>query len=195
MASEISIIIPGWRLRSSGTAICRKGSPPKPKTTVENTGATADSGPVQADLLTATAYTPPTPLPPGSDPRANLAPGPVYTARIKVRTVDQGDFNYRPISENPDGTWTVHVGEFVVFDFTQKNQAGQECQWVNDPRWFINDQSVPEGGTDAGGVVRRRGSSQPFLLRVDVIGEGSLRIQGTIDGVFSNFLDIRAERK
>jgi hypothetical protein len=162
---------------------------------VENGGSSPDNGSLEAALLTSTPYTAPTPAPPGTDPRANLASGPVYTARIKIRTVDQGNFDYRPIFENPDGTWTLYVGEFVVFDFTQKNQAGQECQWVRDPEWFINDQVVAEGATDSRGVLRRRGSSQPFLLRTDVVGEGTIRIQGTIDGVFSNFIDIRAERQ
>ena len=37
MASEISSIMPGLRLRTSGTAICRKGSPPYRKiTTAKN---------------------------------------------------------------------------------------------------------------------------------------------------------------
>ena len=35
----MSVIIPGWRLRSSGTAICRKGTPPYRKTTTEKTGS------------------------------------------------------------------------------------------------------------------------------------------------------------
>ena len=39
MASEMSVIMPGWRLRSSGTAICRKGTPPYRKTTTAKTGA------------------------------------------------------------------------------------------------------------------------------------------------------------
>lgn len=160
---------------------------------VENGGSAPETGSVEAAILTTTAYTPPTPAPPGTDPRAGLAPGPVYSVRIKVRTVDTGGFIYRPVYENADGTWTVYVGEFVVFDLTQKNQQLQDCVWINDPQWFIDNQNVPEGGTDSAGVFRRRGSSQPFLLRVDVVGTGRVRLQGTIDGVFSNFLDVRAE--
>ncbi len=161
---------------------------------VDNGGSSPENGSIEAALLTNTPYTAPTPAPPGTDPKANLPPGPVAGARIKIRTVDTGNFNYRPISENPDGSWTLRVGEFVVFDLTQKNSQGQECQWINDPKWFINDQDVPEGATDSKGVLRRRGSSQPFLMRVDVVGEGKVRLQGTIDGIFSNFLDIEAVR-
>ena len=82
-----------------------------------------------------------------------------------------------------------------MFDFTQKNSSGQECKWINDPVWTIDDVNVSEGGTDPKRVLRRKGSSQPFLLRVDVVGEGSVQVQGTIDGVFSNILDIRAGRR
>ncbi len=38
IAREISVIMPGWRLRTSGTAICKNGSPPYTKTIREKTG-------------------------------------------------------------------------------------------------------------------------------------------------------------
>lgn len=162
---------------------------------IDNDGGTAESGSLEAAILTTTPYAAPTPPPVTGDPRDSLPAGPVYTARIKMRSVDTGNFVYRDFFENGDGTWSVYVGEFVVFDFTQKNAAGQECKWVNEPKWTIDDVEVQEGGTDPRGVFRRRGSSQPFLLRVDVEREGSVRIQGTIDGVFSNFIEIRAARR
>ena len=162
---------------------------------IDNGSNAPESGSLEAAILTSTPYAAPTPPPVTADPRDNLPAGPVYTARVKMRSVDTGNFVYRDFYENGDGSWTVYVGEFVVFDFTQKNVAGQECKWVNDPVWTINDAGLPEGATDGAGVFRRRGSSQPFLLRVDVVGEGSVRIQGTIDGIFSNILDIRAGRR
>jgi hypothetical protein len=113
---------------------------------------------------------------------------------IKVRTVDTGNFNYRPFYENPDGSITVYVGEFVVFDSTPRNRAGEECQWVGTPVWYIEDVDVAEGGTDPKGVFRRRGSSQPFLLRTDVVGTGRVRVQVYLDGVYSRFLEIQASQ-
>ena len=39
MASEISVIMPGWRLRNSGTAMRRKGTPPMTNTSAAKIGA------------------------------------------------------------------------------------------------------------------------------------------------------------
>ena len=177
------------------TVTASTGALPKLFVWVDNGGNAAESGSLEAVLITSTPYVAPTPPPVTADPRDNLPAGPIYTARIKMRSVDTGNFVYRDFFENGDGSWTVYVGEFVVFDFTQKNAAGQECKWINDPTWTIDDVNVPDGGTDPKRVLKRRGSSQPFLLRVDVVGEGAVKVQGTIDGVFSNILDIRASRR
>lgn len=40
MASEMSIIMPGWRAAHSSRAISRKGKPPYRKMATERTGAT-----------------------------------------------------------------------------------------------------------------------------------------------------------
>jgi hypothetical protein len=40
IASEIKVIMPGSRLRTSGTAIERKGTPPTKKTSSDRPGAT-----------------------------------------------------------------------------------------------------------------------------------------------------------
>jgi hypothetical protein len=36
MAREMSVIMPGWRFFSSGTAICKNGTPPYANTSVPN---------------------------------------------------------------------------------------------------------------------------------------------------------------
>ena len=44
--------------------------------------------------------------------------------------------------------------------------------------------------TCAGGVVYRRGSSQPFLLKTTIEKTGIFTVQASIDGVPSNVLDM-----
>jgi hypothetical protein len=74
----------------------------------------------------------------------------------------------------------------VVFDLTQKNAGGQECKWVNDPAWTVDD---------PGYVFIIKGSSQPFLLRADVDKEeGFIEVRGRIDGVDSNLLKIKVAK-
>ena len=82
----------------------------------------------------------------------------------------------------------VYSGEFVVFDLTQKNAANQECKWVNDPSWDVQDPNF---------AFIIRGSSQPFLLRADVDTKnvGDITVQATIDGVKSNVLKIKVQAK
>lgn len=126
----------------------------------------------------------PTPQPQGTpDPRIGLAAGPVVRYTIKVRTIDTGNFRYRDPFEDEQGRWIVHPGEFVVFDSTQKNAAGEICQWINNPTWIVND---PDR------VFNVRGSSQPFLLRTDVMRRGTAQISARIDGIDSNILVIRS---
>ena len=39
------------------------------------------------------------------------------------------------------------------------------------------------------GVVYRRGSSQPFLLKLNIESRGAFSVRGSIDGVDSNVLE------
>jgi hypothetical protein len=127
-----------------------------------------------------------TPTP--DDPRAGLADGPVRSAFIKVRSIDTGNNNYRDPFQDRNGFWVIYNGEFVVFDLTQKNGAGQECKWVNDPSWDVEDPNF---------AFIIRGSSQPFLLRADADEKnvGEITVQSTIDGVDSNILKIKVQPK
>jgi len=132
------------------------------------------------------ATTPPQPSPtPTPDPRLAKAPGPVVAYDIKVRSVgSRGNPSEREPFQR-GGVWIVHPGEFVVFDSTPKNARGDDCQWIHDPSWSLQDP------TD---VLFVLGSSNPFLLRTDVTNvRGDMTLFATIDGVQSNVLRVRSE--
>jgi hypothetical protein len=158
------------------TAACGGGSssPTTPGAGPQTPGATPAATPKPA----------PAPTP---DPRIGLAPGPVTRYTIKVRTVNNGE---REPEQDAQGRYIVHPGERVDFDSTQKNAGGEICQWINNPEWTINQGACPMESTCANGVVFRRGSSQPFLLKTTIQQTGGFNIQASIDGVVSNTLDI-----
>jgi hypothetical protein len=147
------------------------------------TGGTPQPGPGNPG---ANPAPPPAPAP-TPDPRASLPNGPVTRFTIKVRTVNNGE---RDAVQDGSGRFVVHPGERVDFDSTQKNAGGEICKWVNDPEWTINQQACPAETTCANGVVFRRGSSQPFLLKTTIERLGTFTVQGSIDGVTSNVLDM-----
>jgi hypothetical protein len=124
----------------------------------------------------------PTPAP-TPDPRIGLAAGPVIRYTIKVRTVDNGA---RDAESDSQGRFVVFPGERVDFDSTQKNASNEICRWETNPRWFIDGANVPEESSS--GAVYRRGSSQPFLLKLTVERRGTFSVQAEIDGVRSNVL-------
>jgi hypothetical protein len=126
----------------------------------------------------------PTPTP---DPRPNLAPGPVVRYTIKIRTVNNGE---RDAEQDNQGRWVVHPGERVDFDSTQKNAGDQICQWRDTPHWLLDGREVPLE-SDAG-VVYRRGSTQPFLLKLTMQTTGEVLVQGTLDGVVSNVMVLKS---
>jgi hypothetical protein len=131
----------------------------------------------------------PTPRPaptPTPDPRIGLPPGPVARFTIKVRTVDNGTRDAEPDAQ---GRFVVFVGERVDFDSTQKNAAGDICSWSSSPTWFVNDRNIPDDTVT--GIVMRRGSSQPFLLKLTMQGTGNFSVRSNIDGVDSNTLEMR----
>jgi len=103
--------------------------------------------------------------------------------------VNNGERDAEPDSS---GRFIVHPGERVDFDSTQKNAGGEICQWVKDPEWTIDGGACPLETVCAGGVVLRRGSSQPFLLKTTVQTTGLFTVQASIDGVISNVLEMRS---
>jgi hypothetical protein len=158
---------------------------------VVNLGTTTEAVNLEFGITTAGPIPQPvaaTPAPgssPGT-PRASptppdLAPGPVSQLKAYIKTIDTGDFTYRPGEQDEDGNWIVHPGEFVVFDLTQRNGAGLICNWIVDPQWHVDD---PDG------VLRIKETSHPFFLRVVIEHKGHFELQGTIDGIDSNVLRV-----
>ena len=152
---------------------------------IYNAGSTTESGALEVAITTngPIVVASPTPLPGGgsNDPRSGLPPGPVTQAKVAVRSIDTGGFNYRDPQQDDNGNWVVHPGEFVVFDFSQRNGAGEKCAWINEPEWDVSDDD---------GIVELRGSSQPFLLRVDILRKGFFEVTGEIDGIKANVLTV-----
>jgi hypothetical protein len=83
--------------------------------------------------------------------------------------------------QSADGNWVLHPGEFVVFDLSQRNGAGQKCAWINPPEWTVEDE---------GGILNVRGSSNPFLLRLDVERKGYFELSARIDDIDTNVLTV-----
>ena len=138
----------------------------------------------------------PTTAPPATSPSPNafcggkecppdVAPGHVESVRIKVRTIQAPTGEYRDIGQE-DGAWIVYKGDFVVFDMDQLNGSGQKCVWIKDPTWGVDDPDK---------VVSLRGSSQPFLLRLDAVGEGRFSVTGSIDSHVSAPLIVESRKK
>jgi hypothetical protein len=153
---------------------------------ISNRGAATENGMMEVGITTSgpVVIASPTPVPSaGPDPRDALPPGPVTQAKIAVRSIDTGGFNYRDPAQDEDGNWVVHPGEFVVFDLSQRNGAGDKCKWIDPPEWTVDDERP---------ILTVRGSSNPFLLRVDVTRNGYAEIQGSIDGIATNVLGISA---
>jgi hypothetical protein len=157
---------------------------------VVNEGGQGTSGTLEVGLTSRERPATPAPgaTPTPNDPRAGLADGPVTSAFIKVRSIDVGNNVYRDPFQDRNGFWVVYNGEFVVFDLTQKNSGNQECKWVNDPKWHVEDPNY---------AFIIKGSSQPFLLRVDADKKnvGEITVQGEIDGVESNVLKVKVQPK
>jgi hypothetical protein len=121
------------------------------------------------------------------DPRIGLAAGPVASYLINVRTVNNGERDAQPDAE---GRWVVYPGERVDFDSTQKNANGEICRWDTNPQWYVDGVKIPM--ETLSGPVYRRGSSQPFLLKLTIEGRAVFEVQAQIDGVKSNVLVMAA---
>jgi len=137
--------------------------------------------PTAAPIPTPTPAATPAPAPtptatPSPDYYDTLAPGPVARYFIKLHSVRRPDGTEleEPFPQDGDGRYRVLIGDFIVFDSTQKNADGKECQWVNDPVWKVDDPSK---------AMARRSSSNPFLLRVDIIRNGVFTVTASVDGI------------
>jgi len=115
---------------------------------------------------------------------------------VKVRSIQNPLGDYRTVGQDPStGNWIVYKGDFVVFDSDQRNAAGDKCRWVNNPEWFIDGVKATEQTAFANGVVFVKGSSNPFLLRTDMLEYGVFRLTAKIDGVDANEIVIESQRK
>ena len=128
--------------------------------------------------------TAPTPVPtPTPDPRAGLAPGPITRFTIKPRIVEP---DVREPEVDSQGRFILRREERVDVDGTQKNPSNEICAWINPPVYLVNDQNMAFNTSN--GVVYRRGSSQPFLLKLNIESRGTFSVRATIDGIDSNVL-------
>jgi hypothetical protein len=95
---------------------------------------------------------------------------------IKLHSVRQpnGTELEEPFPQDSQGRYRVNPGDFIVFDSTQKNADGEECQWLNDPVWKVEDPA---------NAVDRKPSSNPFLLRVDIVRTGQFIVTASLDGI------------
>ena len=162
--SWLSLAVPCALLLS-----CGGGSPTQPSPT-----PTPAPIPTPTPAATPTPAPDPTPTPPSY--YDNLAPGPVVRYNIKLHSVRKPDGTEleEPFPQDDQGRYRVNPGDFIVFDSTQKNANGDECQWINDPVWTVDD---PANAMD------RRPSSNAFLLRVDIIRTGQFVVTASLDGI------------
>ena len=65
--------------------------------------------------------------------------------------------------------------------------APGDAVWITPPVYLVNDQDMPFNTSN--GVVYRRGSSQPFLLKMNMEHRGTFSVRGSIDGIDSNVLE------
>lgn len=144
-------------------------------------GGSSPAGPDPAPAPTAT----PTPAPaPTPDPRIGLAQGPIIRFTIKPRIVEP---DVRDPAQDAQGRFILRRDERVDIDGTQKNAANEICAWVNPPTYLLNGQAMAFNTSN--GVVFRRGSSQPFLMKLTIESRGTFSVRATIDGIDSNVLE------
>lgn len=144
-------------------------------------GGSSPAGPDPAPGTGPTAAPAPAPTP---DPRIGMAPGPITRFTIKPRIVEP---DVRDPAQDAQGRFILRREERVDIDGTQKNAANEICAWINPPVYLVNGQAMAFNTSN--GVLYRRGSSQPFLLKLTIERPGTFSVQGTIDGVPSNVLE------
>lgn len=144
-------------------------------------GGSSPAGPDPAPGAGPTAAPAPAPTP---DPRIGMAPGPITRFTIKPRIVEP---DVRDPAQDAQGRFILRREERVDIDGTQKNAANEICAWINPPVYLVNGQAMAFNTSN--GVLYRRGSSQPFLLKLTIERPGTFSVQGTIDGVPSNVLE------
>jgi len=142
-------------------------------------GASSPSAPGAPAAVTAPAVTAPSPSPtptPTPTPTPSPAVRPVKKVGIKIEYIAcpaTGEL----IQEGPYN-WTS-VGCRIQLDLTAKDRYNRPTDGIGDPEWHINDRSLV--------YVRDDGTHTP-VLRAEK--PGKLLIQGELDGVKSNTIQI-----
>jgi hypothetical protein len=137
-------------------------------------GSPAGPGPQPTPTVNPTPSATPTP-----DPQAGLPNGPVTRAVLYIYAqYANGNPNSGGTLKNKEqdaqGRWIARPGDFIVFDTSPFNAAGQKCRANQAPVYRL---------TDPNRVLQPRDSTNPFLFRVDVVNVGEIELISTVDGV------------
>jgi hypothetical protein len=147
---------------------------------LHNTATVRVSGELHVGITTYGPI-PPTPTPnPTDNPQANLAPGPV--ARVTLYIYQQyhggkpgqgGEPEQK--TQDEQGRWVLHLDDFVVFDSTQRNAAGDICRYNAPPVYTLEDPAE---------IFNVLGNSTtPFAFRVEVRDRGQAKLISHVDGI------------
>lgn len=141
----------------------------------------AGPGPQPTPTVNPTPSATPTP-----DPQAGLPNGPVTRAVLYIYAqYANGNPNsggtLKDKQQDAQGRWIARPGDFIVFDTSPFNAAGQKCRANQPPVYRL---------TDPNGALQSRDSTNPFLYRVDVVNIGEIEIISRVDGIDSTPLRV-----
>src|SRR4029077_12686446 len=150
---------------------------------VHNAGASRENVSGQVGITTAGPLPDPS-ASPSNNPQGNLSPGPVSRVTLYIyQQYRDGNPNsggtQKDKLQDSEGRWLMNINDFIVFDSSQRNAAGELCQYHSPPVYELDD---PDG------IVMVRSSSNPFLFRVEVKEKGEFNLFSTVDGINSNNL-------
>jgi hypothetical protein len=143
----------------------------------------AGPGPNPNPLPTGTPTPVATPTP---DPQAGLPNGPVTRAVLYIYAqYANGNPNsggtLKDKQQDAQGRWIARPGDFIVFDTSPFNAAGEKCRASQPPVYRL---------ADPNGALQARDSTNPFLYRVDVVNIGEIEVISTVDGIDSTPLRV-----
>lgn len=111
---------------------------------------------------------------------------------FRLFSVRDGDTFREPVLDE-QGRQVVYFGEIVVFDVTPRNAANQPCEAEGEPEYWVEN----NGPGNEPKYLKTLGSSNPFLLRMEVVGRtganGPVRVYAKVDGKTSNNLWVVAK--
>jgi hypothetical protein len=144
--------------------------------------------PVSTTSTTTVITTPTTTTLPGTSDRcANLQPGPVVRYAISPREQRaDGDVTDMRVRARPgfDEVWCIDKDQEHRLDFNsnQRNAAGRESCWVDDPTWRFED---PDRFVQSGQTIPNT-SNFNYRMRINPRGaRGEVAVEAEIDGIVS----------